>query len=85
MPIAVILPIWRVNIDTPKSCTLRDLSAKLEAVAKEFCDVRVIDAFGFVPHLPEFFADDGVHPNSLGHAEYARGVADTLIKLGVEK
>lgn len=85
VPVAAILPVWRVNIDTPKSVTLRELSQKLSAVAAEFGDVHVIDAFGFVPHLPEFFADDGVHPNALGHAEYARGVACALIELGLEK
>ena len=85
VPIAAILPVWRVNIDTPKSVTLRELSQKLADVAAEFDNVHVIDAFGFIPHLPEFYADDGVHPNALGHAEYARGVADTLVKLGLEK
>ena len=85
VPVAVITPIWRVNHDTPKSATLDEIRKKITEVAGEFAHIRVIDAAGFVPHLPEFFADDGVHPNSLGHAEYARGVACELIKMGLEK
>ncbi len=85
VPVAAILPIWRVNHDTPKSATLDEIRKRITEVAGEFACVRVIDASGFVPHLPEFFADDGVHPNALGHAEYARGVADALIELRLEK
>ncbi len=85
VPVAVITPIWRVNHDLPKSATLDEIRGKITEVAGEFALVHVIDASGFVPHLPEFFADDGVHPNALGHAEYARGVAKELIALGLEK
>lgn len=81
VPTAVILPVWRVNHDMDSFCAFEELGEKIARVAEEFKDVRVIDAYKFIPHLREFFADDGVHPNSLGHAEYARGVEDAFMGL----
>ena len=85
VPIAVLLPIWRYDEKKDNFCTFDEHRARIVSIAGEYKLTYVVDSYRFVPHLPEFFADDGVHPNSLGHAEYARGVAAALMKYGLEK
>ena len=85
VPIAVMLPIWRCDEIKDNFCTFDEHRERIASVAGKSPFVYVVDSYKSVPHLMEFYADDGVHPNSLGHAEYARGVADALIKTGLEK
>ncbi len=82
-PIVALLPIWRGEKDE-KPCTKEEIAAITREIAESY-GAHVVDAYPFVPHLPDFFGEGRLHPNDLGFASYADGVANAIIKLGLEK
>ena len=44
-------------------------------------NVKVIDGFRLVPHLPEYFRDN-LHPNELGAEVYGRNLAGEIRRIG---
>ena len=85
VPVYAIAPIWRGDIDTRTKigiplCQIKD---NLVYAAKDYPDVKIIDAIPFVPHLKEFYADEYLHPNDLGFCEYAdrlyKAISESLI------
>ncbi len=82
-PIVALLPIWRGENDK-KPCTKEEIAQITREIAESY-GAHVVDAYPFVPHLPDFFGEGRLHPNDLGFASYADGVANALIELGFEK
>ena len=80
--IFVITPIWRGDWDRKGSMELRlpDLYKKICEYARPYPNVRVINAWNFVPHLPAFFGDGHLHPNDLGFGIYAERVYQEILK-----
>ena len=82
-PVVALLPIWRGENDE-KPCTKKEIAEITREIAESY-GAHVVDAYPFVPHLPDFFGEGRLHPNDLGFATYADGVAKALIELGFEK
>ena len=82
-PVVALLPIWRGENDE-KPCTKKEIAEITREIAESY-GAHVVDAYPFVPHLPDFFGEGRLHPNDLGFASYADGVANALIELGFEK
>lgn len=66
-----ILPIWRAGHETPRAAGTFSSVRQIVRTAAEAVGATVIDTFHFVPHLPEFFYDQRLHPNDLGFLHYA--------------
>ena len=83
VPVVALLPIWRAkNVKMP--CSKAEIAEITRTIAESY-GAHVVDAYGFVPHLPDFFGDGSLHPNDLGFASYADGVANAITSLGLEK
>jgi hypothetical protein len=50
-------------------------------IAGRYPNVRIVDGFRLVPHLPEYFLDN-LHPNALGAETYGRNLADAIRQIG---
>ena len=80
--IFVITPIWRKDWDrdTMSGKSMQGIRREIRAYAEIYPNVTVIDAWDFVPHMSEFFADGTLHPNDLGMGIYAERVYCEMIK-----
>ena len=72
-PVFVITPLWRGDWDRAGSmdCRLPDLHEKICEYARPYSNITVINAWRFIPRLPEFYSDGILHPNDLGFGVYA--------------
>ncbi|MBQ4227989.1 MAG: SGNH/GDSL hydrolase family protein [Clostridia bacterium] len=76
MPVYCITPLWRG--DAPERLpVLIHFCRELERIASGYRNVRLIDGFKMVPHLPEYFLDK-LHPNALGCETYGRNLVEAL-------
>lgn len=85
VPILDIVPIWRADKNEDRPCKFEDVRQTIIKEASSYDNVYIVDAYKFVPHLPEFFGDGRLHPNDLGFASYADGVANAIRKFGLDK
>jgi len=80
IPILCISPLWRGDI--PEGIpTLIKFCENVKKIAGSYPNVKVIDGFTLVPHLPEYFLDN-LHPNGLGTEVYGRNLVEAIKKLG---
>jgi len=78
--ILCITPLWRA--DVPDSIdTLIRFCNKLKDIAKEYKNIKIVDGFEMVPHLPEYYLDL-LHPNALGGEIYGRNLVNEIKRLG---
>ena len=78
-PVFVLLPIWRMNWQTP-TCFQGSLLKAREIIAekvKAYPFMQVIDTWDFLPHDLAYFSD-GLHPNDEGFAYYANGILQAV-------
>lgn len=76
VPILCISPLWRG--DQPEQYDIfLAFCDKVKEIAGRYETVTVIDGFGLVPHLPEYFVDK-LHPNQLGAEVYGRNLAQYI-------
>ena len=80
IPVLCITPLWRGDVPDGLP-TLTRFCADVAAIAGRYANVTVVDGFGLVPHLPEYFLDN-LHPNALGAEVYGRNLAEAVRKLG---
>ena len=79
--IAVILPIWRADKETPKpTCTFEETHALLRELAAEV-NATAIDGCLLVPHVTEVFADNRLHPSAFGFQFYAENLLPYFKKI----
>ncbi len=80
--IYVITPIWRGDWDREGSMQRRlpELYQTICEYASPYSNVKVINAWNFVPHLPDFFGDGHLHPNDLGFGLYAECLYREIVK-----
>ena len=76
IPILCILPIWRGD-NMEGVPTLIEFCKKVKEIAERYENVKTVDGFKFVPHLPEYYLDN-LHPNCLGAEIYARNLVEAI-------
>jgi len=84
VPIFVISPLWRKDIDALKRSDMYDIEEMYDLLCqhtKKYKNVTVVEGMKLLPHSPEFFMPDGVHPNDLGHVCYAQSLYTEISKL----
>lgn len=79
IPTLVITPLWRGdNMDGIP--TLVKFCDKLKEILSKYPNIKVVDGFKMVPHLPEYFLDN-LHPNALGTEIYGRNLVEKIREL----
>ena len=80
IPILCITPLWRGDVPDGLLVLTR-FCRNVAEIAGRYSNVKVIDGFRLVPHLPEYFLDN-LHPNALGAEEYGRNLAEEIRRIG---
>ncbi len=80
VPILCVTPLWRGDVPDGLP-TLERFCKNVAAIAGQYPNVRVVDGFRLVPHLPEYFLDN-LHPNALGCETYGRNLVGAIRRLG---
>ena len=83
--LTVITPVWRGEqeeymIKKGITQTFSELQTQIKDIASEFENVRIIDGLKLIPHYPDYFVEDILHPNDLGFIAYADGLIRELNK-----
>ncbi len=80
IPVLSITPIWRG--DSPEGVpTLEKFCANLAEICRRYPNIKIVNGFELVPHLPEYFLDN-LHPNGLGMEIYGRNLVLEIQRLG---
>lgn len=79
IPTLVITPLWRGD-NMEGIPTLVKFCDKLKEILAKYSNIKVVDGFKLVPHLPEYFLDN-LHPNCLGTEVYARNLVEKIREL----
>ncbi|MCQ2577256.1 MAG: SGNH/GDSL hydrolase family protein [Treponema sp.] len=80
IPTLVITPLWRGD-NLEGVPTLVKFADKLKEILAKYPNIKVVDGFKMVPHLPEYFLDN-LHPNQLGTEVYGRNLVEKIRELG---
>lgn len=80
IPILCISPLWRGDVPDGLP-TLTRFCANVREIAGRYPNVKIIDGFSLVPHLPEYFLDN-LHPNALGTETYGRNLVEEIRRIG---
>lgn len=79
IPVLCITPLWRG--DVPGSFdTLSRFCDNVKKIAGAYPNIKIVDGFKLVPHLPEYFLDK-LHPNCFGAEVYGRNLAREIERL----
>ena len=79
VPKFMILPLWRGDFRAQKKFegTFGEASLYIREKAESLGFI-VFDGWNYLPHIPEFFLDERLHPNDMGFAEYASGLISDI-------
>ena len=80
IPILCVTPLWRGDVPDGFP-TLARFCENVKAIAGRYPNVKIIDGFKLVPHLPEYFLDN-LHPNQLGTETYGRNLVEEIRRIG---
>lgn len=81
-PIAALLPIWRKDLNRITKIGFFTESCEIiRSVCRKYPTVRTVAGLGLVPHLPECFSPDGLHPNDFGFLFMGRNLIPHLPEL----
>ena len=77
--IFALAPIWRGDCDRITGVgKFEDVETYLSDIAKNIPNMTVISCYDFVPHSPQMFSPDVLHPNSLGFSHYAEHIFNAI-------
>ena len=80
IPVLCVTPLWRGDVPDGFP-TLSRFCEDVKKIAGQYSNVKIVDGFTLVPHLPEYFLDN-LHPNCLGTEVYGRNLVEAIRKLG---
>ena len=80
IPVLCVTPLWRGDVPDGFP-TLARFCEDVKKIAGQYSNVKIVDGFTLVPHLPEYFLDN-LHPNCLGTEVYGRNLVEAIRKLG---
>lgn len=78
--IVALTPIWRTDIHENKQIgvTLCYIAEYIKQVSENISDMITIDCMGFIPHSPQFYQTDGIHPIDEGFQHFAKNLWNVL-------
>lgn len=77
IPTLVITPLWRGNAPE-RLHELVETANIIRREAEKSENIRIVDGFGILPHLPEYYMPDLLHPNALGMQIMGEAVAEHI-------
>ena len=80
IPVLCVTPLWRGDLPDQLSVLAR-FCENVKAIAGRYPNVKIVDGFTLVPHLPEYFLDN-LHPNQLGTETYGRNLVEEIRRIG---
>ena len=80
IPVLCILPLWRGDVENGEPMLIR-FCGWLRDICLRYANIRIVDGFRLVPHLPEYYLDK-LHPNQLGAQIYGTALVEEIRKLG---
>ena len=80
IPVLCISPLWRGDLPEQLPVLVR-FCENVKAIAGRYPNVKIVDGFTLVPHLPEYFLDN-LHPNVLGAETYGRNLVEAIRRIG---
>ena len=79
--IFAVTPIWRGDTSTSTfGAPLRELDGLIRDCVADLPNVTLILGKDLVPHSPDFFSPDRLHPNDLGSSIYAANLFEEIKK-----
>lgn len=81
--IFAVAPIWRGDGNRSNSgfgAPVTEVYPLMQELCKDLPNVTVVNAYNFVPHRKEFFADLRLHPNDFGFGPYADALYKEIVK-----
>ena len=80
--ILALLPIYCGNPDIENvEEKVQTIKALIREIAAGYANVQVIETDDMIPHLPDYYMEDMVHPNALGMELYGQNLAKTIKKI----
>ena len=76
--IYTLLPIWRGAEGDSPCMTFEETRSIIADICKKYDNIKVLDTIDYVPHFPEFFKPDLLHPNDLGFMLYAENIIKNM-------
>ncbi len=75
----MILPLWRGDYKAKRKYegTFGEACTYIRNKAESLGFI-VFDGWNYLPHVPDFFFDERLHPNDMGFAEYANGLISDI-------
>lgn len=71
VPVFAITPIWRANFNRDSDFdSFQQIEEGIREATAPYSNVTVIRGYELVPHSPDNFVQDGVHPNMQGFDHY---------------
>lgn len=80
IPVLCITPIWRGDVKDGEPTLIR-FCERLKEIVARYPNIKVVDGFKLVPHLPEYYLDL-LHPNQLGSQIYGTELVREIQRLG---
>lgn len=79
-PIYVLSPVWRADFDesSPSGITLPQLTEMLYEICERHETMRFVNGLDLLPRTPMMFADDRLHPGSVGASIIADGMLSAM-------
>lgn len=69
--IFALTPIWRGDMDRDTEFgPFKEMEELIRNTVKDFKNVTVLCGYDFVPHDPDLFSDEHLHPNNAGFEHY---------------
>ena len=77
--IFVITPIWRADMDRLTEVgAFETVEETIRTVCQALPNVTVLRGFDFVPHDPQYYYDQRLHPNDRGFAYYVKNLCAAI-------
>lgn len=78
--VVVITPIWRGNIKEKEKGTQHTFVKMCEIIKNNAvkCGFKVVNGLSIVPHSPDCFVQDVLHPNDYGFKHYAENLYNII-------
>ena len=82
LPVLVILPPYAGDLE-PNFLKERFTIIKhmIEKTISAYSNIKLVSAYNMVPHLPEYYMADMVHPNALGAEAYGSNLVKEIKRL----
>lgn len=81
VPILTVIPPWSGEPNEKLAIRSKEIKSIIEKTVIKYPKIKTINAYNIIPHFPEYYMEDLLHPNSLGMAVYGFYIAKAIKEL----